>query len=243
MNTFPRAIRARLHLLRRPQSFHQTSSSLLKSSTIPLSSTQATSTQRASFSALPPTLSPDQRRSPNHTEGRSLAGGEDNGSANPPNAPRGATDFNSLNIFGDTPVPSTSVDICYSNGFKLNSGLQTLNGSGMLLVGGEAFAWRPWDDKTHLVNAKGQWEVDSSAFGLLSLIWPRPDLLILGLGPEIRPLSPETKRYITSLGMRVEILDTRNAASQFNLLATERGVDDVAAALVPIGWKDGVGAL
>lgn len=65
------------------------------------------------------------------------------------------------------------------------------------------------------------------------------DLLILGLGPEMRPLSPETKRCITALGMRVEILDTRNAASQFNLLATERGVDDVAAALVPIGWQDG----
>ncbi|CAK7267987.1 hypothetical protein SEPCBS119000_002831 [Sporothrix epigloea] len=187
-------------------------------------------------------MASDQRRPPTRTEARSLTGGEGNGTGNPPAAPRGATDFNSLNIFGDTPVPSTSVDICYSNGFKLNSGLQTLDGSGLLLVGGEAFAWRPWGDKTRLVNAKGQWEVDSSAFGLLSLIWPRPDLLILGLGPDIRPLSPETKRHITSLGMRVEILDTRNAASQFNLLATERGVDDVAAALVPIGWKDGSGA-
>ena len=68
--------------------------------------------------------------------------------------------------------------------------------------------------------------------------FPGTDLLILGLGPEIRQLSPETKRCITALGMRVEILDTRNAASQFNLLATERGVDDVAAALVPIGWQD-----
>lgn len=42
--------------------------------------------------------------------------------------------------------------------------------------------------------------------------------------------------------MRVEVLDTRNAASQFNLLATERGIDNIAAALVPIGWKEGVGA-
>ena len=72
-------------------------------------------------------------------------------------------------------MPSTSVDICYSNGFKLNSGLQTLDGSGMLLVGGEAFAWRPWgEQKKQLFNAKGQWEADSSAFGLLSLVWPRP---------------------------------------------------------------------
>ncbi|KAL1897079.1 hypothetical protein Sste5346_004284 [Sporothrix stenoceras] len=160
------------------------------------------------------------------------------GAANPPSAPRGATDFNSLDIFGDTPVPSTSVDICYDDGFKLNSGLQTVDGSGVMLVGGEAFSWRPWGKKTSLVNAKGQFEVDTSAFDLLSLVWPRPDLLILGLGPEIRPLGPSTKKYITSLGMRVEVLDTRNAASQFNMLATERGVDDVAAALIPIGWKN-----
>ncbi|KAJ4292132.1 hypothetical protein N0V88_005759 [Collariella sp. IMI 366227] len=64
------------------------------------------------------------------------------------------------------------------------------------------------------------------------------DLLILGLGPGIRPLSPATRKAITNLGMRVEVLDTRNAASQYNMLATERGVEDVAAALVPMGWKD-----
>lgn len=68
------------------------------------------------------------------------------------------------------------------------------------------------------------------------------DLLILGLGAEIRPLSPATRRYLSSLGLRIEVLDTRNAASQFNMLATERGVDDVAAALIPIGWREGIGA-
>lgn len=36
--------------------------------------------------------------------------------------------------------------------------------------------------------------------------------------------------------MRLEVLDTRNAASQFNLLATERGVQEIAAALVPVGF-------
>lgn len=43
--------------------------------------------------------------------------------------------------------------------------------------------------------------------------------------------------------MRVEVLDTRNAAAQFNLLATERGVDDIAAVLIPVGWKEGQGAV
>jgi uncharacterized protein len=64
------------------------------------------------------------------------------------------------------------------------------------------------------------------------------DLLILGLGSSMRPVSPQTREYINRLGIRLEIQDTRNAAAQFNLLATERGVNNVAAALIPIGWKD-----
>ena len=67
-------------------------------------------------------------------------------------------------------------------------------------------------------------------------------MLVIGTGKSIMPLSPRTKQYITGLGMRVEVVDTRNAASQFNLLATERGVSEIAAALIPIGWKEGEGA-
>jgi NADH dehydrogenase [ubiquinone] 1 alpha subcomplex assembly factor 3 len=46
---------------------------------------------------------------------------------------------------------------------------------------------------------------------------------------------------MNGLGIRVDIQDTRNASAQFNLLATERGVSQVAAALIPIGWREGVG--
>ena len=67
------------------------------------------------------------------------------------------------------------------------------------------------------------------------------DLLILGVGKMNLPLSPETRRAVAEMGLRVEVLDTRNAAAQFNLLATERGVGEVAAALIPIGWQEGVG--
>lgn len=160
------------------------------------------------------------------------------------------TDFGALDVLGNTPVPSTSVDICMWSGFQLNNGTRVTDGSGVLLVGGEAFSWRPWEankkDKGEgefrLLNKKGQWDVEASTLGLLGLLWPRPDLLVLGLGHEMRPISPELRKAISALGMRVEVLDTRNAAAQFNLLATERGVDDVAAALIPIGWREGVGA-
>ncbi|KAL1839690.1 hypothetical protein VTJ49DRAFT_1255 [Mycothermus thermophilus] len=177
-----------------------------------------------------------------------------------PNQPP-PTDFGQLDVLASAPVPSTAVEVCRADGFDLNSGV-TIRGGGALLVGGEAFRWKPWEvessssegegkgekriakegrrKRTRLVNEKGQWQAGEEAFGLLGLVWPRPDLLILGTGPKIRPLSPATRQIISNLGMRVEVLDTRNAASQYNLLATERGVDDVAAALVPLGWKDDV---
>ena len=67
------------------------------------------------------------------------------------------------------------------------------------------------------------------------------DLLVLGVGRSMRPLSPKTRQYLSSLGIRVDIQDTRNAASQFNLLATERGTQMVAGALIPFGFVEGQG--
>lgn len=135
-------------------------------------------------------------------------------------------------------------------------------GSGVLLVGGEAFKWSPWiregrkegtigegakgnDNKGveseggKILNAKGQFEVSDHSWGVLEVVWPKPDLLILGTGPSIVPVSPATRKRLNDLGIRLEIQDTRNAASQFNLLATERGIQQVAAAFVPIGWREG----
>jgi hypothetical protein len=55
------------------------------------------------------------------------------------------------------------------------------DGDGVLLVGGEAFSWRPWKgneggEKSAMVNAKGQFEVDEQAWGVLDLVWPRPGM-------------------------------------------------------------------
>lgn len=88
------------------------------------------------------------------------------------------TDFDRMDILGDTPPPATVIDACNPDGFELGGGMVTITGgSGALLVGGEAFGWRPWDEENKkLVNAKGQWEVGrlEDAFGLLSVVWPRP---------------------------------------------------------------------
>jgi hypothetical protein len=87
------------------------------------------------------------------------------------------TDFGRMDVLSATPVPSTSVDVCMSDGFALNSGVKILGGDGAMLVGGQAFAWRPWDPKTRrLVNDKGQWEVPEESFALFGLLWPRPGM-------------------------------------------------------------------
>ncbi|KKZ61040.1 alkaline phosphatase [[Emmonsia] crescens] len=151
--------------------------------------------------------------------------------------------LSALNVLADVAGPSTAIDACLPDGFQLDNGVKITDGDGCLLVDGEVFRWRPWEagggkgEMRAMINEKGQWEVSEDVWGLLKLVWPKPDLLILGLGASVYPISPETRRQINLLGIRIEVQDTRNAAAQFNLLATERGVQEVAAALIPLGWK------
>lgn len=91
------------------------------------------------------------------------------------------TDFGALNVFGNIPAPSTAIDACLDDGFHLDNGVKITGGDGVLLVGGESFSWRPWEayddkrgDKAMMLNAKGQFEVPEEAWGLFSLVWPRP---------------------------------------------------------------------
>lgn len=194
-----------------------------------------------------------------HNTSRILARPQKSRDRGPKSTEDTQTDFGALDVLGNTPAPTTGIDACTPDGFALNNGLK-LSGSGVLLVGGEAFRWRPWvwgrrkegtagegrvgnegegGGVSRLKNPKGQWEVQKEAWGVLDLVWPKPDLLIIGTGPSVMPVSPTTRKHISDLGIRLEIQDTRNAAAQFNLLATERGVQQVAAALIPMGWKEG----
>lgn len=91
------------------------------------------------------------------------------------------TDFAALNVLGNIPSPTTAVDACLDTGFHLDNGVKITGGDGVLLVAGEAFTWRPWlgkkdGQKNDMVNAKGQFEVDEQAWGLLDLVWPRPGM-------------------------------------------------------------------
>lgn len=87
------------------------------------------------------------------------------------------TDFSSLDVLAESPPPATAVEQCLSDGFDLSNGVKIREGSGCLLVGGEAFEWRPWKvttPRSPIVNRKGQWDVAQAAWALLEVVWPRP---------------------------------------------------------------------
>ena len=108
------------------------------------------------------------------------------------------TDFSALDLLRNTAAPATSIDACTGDGFALNNQMR-ISGSGVLLVGGEAFRWRPWlheqrkegtvgeggsgeDAMTgRLLNAKRQWEVPEQAWGVLELVYPKPGMRQFGL--------------------------------------------------------------
>ncbi|EEP76921.1 conserved hypothetical protein [Uncinocarpus reesii 1704] len=101
----------------------------------------------------------------------------------PPEDPRTdtgtRTDLGALDVLSNVATPSTAIDACLKDGFHLNNGVKITGGSGCLLVDGEAFTWRPWDAagygaKAMMVNKHGQWEVPEEAWGVLSLVWPKP---------------------------------------------------------------------
>lgn len=92
------------------------------------------------------------------------------------------TDFSAADIYSRAPPPTNAIDTCLSDGFHLDNGVKISDGNGLLLVGGEAFIWRPWGQSPNksLVNQKGQWAITEenmeTAWGLLQVVWPRPGL-------------------------------------------------------------------
>lgn len=169
-----------------------------------------------------------------------------------------------MDVLGHIPAPATSIDACTSDGFHLDNGVKTEGGRGIMLLGGEAFNWAPWTalskDSSNNQNTlntqsdgaetrisdlldpqRGLLNIPISSLSLLELVHPKPDLLIIGTGARLWMLSSEVRKYLSEkLGCRIDTMDTGNAASAYNLLAKERGVEGgagVGALLLPVGWR------
>ncbi|KAG5366880.1 hypothetical protein CJU89_1326 [Yarrowia sp. B02] len=142
-------------------------------------------------------------------------------------------------LYGDLETAHNNVEAVLPNGFvfKDDKVLKSKSPSGKKPVGAilmglsEVLAWNLTPECVKGLDT-GLVEIDPAALGVFEVVYPRPELLIFGLGKKSRVLSPKTRNYLNSLGISVEISDSANGAKNFDLLATERpGL--VAAALFP----------
>ncbi len=67
---------------------------------------------------------------------------------------------------------------------------------------------------------------------MFDVLADKPDLLILGTGSSVSLIGKRARSYLHSLGIQVDAMDTKNAASCYNMLSQE-GRRVAAALLVP----------
>ncbi|KAI9143349.1 NADH dehydrogenase 1 alpha subcomplex assembly factor 3, partial [Paraphysoderma sedebokerense] len=114
-------------------------------------------------------------------------------------------------------------------GFIL-SGELSLNGP-ILLMSNSAFLWDVPQPKDS--NGSSLWDGwTEDMFKVFETVEPRPELLVIGTGKSFTPLPPHLRKYLLSLGIQLETIDTKNACSTYNVMLEEGR--SVAAALLPI---------
>ncbi|KAL3742592.1 hypothetical protein ACJRO7_017980 [Eucalyptus globulus] len=127
--------------------------------------------------------------------------------------------YDQINLIDNVPDDQLRFQQYTETGFKVNG---VMYEGSLLCVGNLLMSWSP--QKFSDITPDRQ-------FLLISLSLSQ--LLLLGCGRDIQPVDPDLRRFIRSTGMKLEVLDSRNASSTYNILNEEGRI--VAAALLPFG--------
>eukprot|EP00197_Chlamydomonas_leiostraca_P012813 CAMPEP_0202861412 /NCGR_PEP_ID=MMETSP1391-20130828/2822_1 /ASSEMBLY_ACC=CAM_ASM_000867 /TAXON_ID=1034604 /ORGANISM="Chlamydomonas leiostraca, Strain SAG 11-49" /LENGTH=191 /DNA_ID=CAMNT_0049540799 /DNA_START=72 /DNA_END=643 /DNA_ORIENTATION=- len=96
----------------------------------------------------------------------------------------------------------------YAGGFYINN----VQVPGSVIAQSDMYMmWRP----------RTMAEVTPESLVFLELVRPTPEVVVVGCGATSQPLPKDVAAYIQGLGMRVEVLDSRNATGYFNVLNEE----------------------
>ncbi|KAJ1399409.1 hypothetical protein SESBI_30343 [Sesbania bispinosa] len=128
--------------------------------------------------------------------------------------------YDQINLIDQVPDDQLRFQGYNDTGFTVN-GVE-YEGS-LLCVGNLLLSWKP----------KKFSEITAESLSLFQTVRPIPEILIIGCGRNIQPVDPELRRFVRSTGMKLEAVDSRNAASTYNILNEEGRI--VAAALLPCG--------
>jgi len=117
------------------------------------------------------------------------------------------------------------------NGILLADGL--LIRGACIFLEGKVYLWDTPELKTNTRITQEIWRAwGEERFQIFDIVTPRPEILLLGTGRKLIQLPPFIQAYLGTLGIQLDVMDTRNACSTYNLLAEEGR--RVAAALLPL---------
>uniref|UniRef100_A0A5B6ZEV0 NADH dehydrogenase [ubiquinone] 1 alpha subcomplex assembly factor 3 n=1 Tax=Davidia involucrata TaxID=16924 RepID=A0A5B6ZEV0_DAVIN len=128
--------------------------------------------------------------------------------------------YDQINLIDNVPGDQLRFQGYTETGFTVN-GVE-YEGS-VLCVGNLLMSWSP----------KKFSEITPDSLSIFRIVRPIPEIFILGCGRQVEPIDPELRHFIRSTSMKLEAIDSRNAASTYNILNEEGRI--VAAALLPYG--------
>ncbi|RLV95741.1 hypothetical protein JA1_000834 [Spathaspora sp. JA1] len=129
---------------------------------------------------------------------------------------------NDVLMFSDKPI--NYIESVKPNGFHFfNTSLITSpdkdgNNIGAVLIGTEVYEVKL--DSIEIDNVRVT--LPKEVLEIFKKVYPKPEIVVIGLGKHNRILMPETKNIFSQLGIQTEVGDSHSAASIFDLLATER---------------------
>ena len=111
------------------------------------------------------------------------------------------------------------IDAYSPAGFRLNNGMRVIGPCAVFPR--SILSW----------NIKNVEDIHEDSLSLFTLLIPKIDILILGVGQDTSNVNPKVISYLRSKKISVEILNTAQACSTFNFLNSEKRY--VAAGLIP----------
>ncbi|KAJ3798974.1 NADH dehydrogenase 1 alpha subcomplex assembly factor 3 [Lentinula aff. detonsa] len=126
------------------------------------------------------------------------------------------------NILASDNPPPVQVASISPSGIELTDGL--IIPGACIFLEGKVFLWDPprtfWEG----------WKEEH--FDVFEFVVPKPEILLLGTGKTIFQPPQFIRDHLNKMGTQLDVMDTRNACSTYNLLSEEGR--RVAAALLPL---------
>ncbi|KAI9619028.1 hypothetical protein KEM48_006440 [Puccinia striiformis f. sp. tritici PST-130] len=130
-----------------------------------------------------------------------------------------------------------SVQSVHERAFTLSN--DTIVPANLFLYNACGMLWNPAPDIYSSLPDHVGFSKIASQFKLFEIIHPRPEMVILGAGKSILTIEPAKiaaiKAYLNSIGIQLDVLDTRNGCSNYNFLVEEgRSVAGLFLTLEPV---------